>query len=104
MAWWDATQPEAMTCQSMQKVDSTGYVRLLWESIGKATKFSYESILKIQIGQKPERALADLREQTADTLFSDLGTVALVIEGSDLSITEDTLAPTARCIQDTKER
>ena len=37
MTWWDAIQPEAMTCQPMQKIDSTGYVRLLWESIGKAT-------------------------------------------------------------------
>ena len=58
----------------------------------------------MKFGKKSERALADLRERTADTLFSDLGTVALVIESSDLSITEDNFVPTARCIQDTKKR
>ena len=77
------------------KIDSTGYVRLLWASIGWANKFSYASIFEVKVRQKSERALADLREQTADTLFSDLGTVALVIEGSDLSITEDKFMPIA---------
>ena len=86
------------------KIDSTGYVRLLWESIGKATEFSYASIFEVKIGQKPERALSDLREKTVDTLLSDLGTVALVIDGSDLDMTEDNSVPSARCIQDTKKR
>ena len=104
MAWWDAIQPEAMNCQSMQKIDSTGYVRLLWESIGKATEFSYASIFEVKIEKKPERAFADLREKTVDTLLSDLGTVALVIEGSDLGMIEDNSVPSARCIQDTKKR
>ena len=45
-----------------------------------------------------ERALADLRDQTADTLFSDLETVALAIESS-----EDNFVPTVRCIQVTQE-
>ena len=57
----------------------------------------------MKFGKKSERALAGLREQTADTLFSDLGTVTLVVEGSDLSITEDNFVPSARCIQDTKK-
>ena len=70
------------------KMDSTGYVRL-WESIGEANEFSNATIFQVKIGQKSGRALADLCEQTVDTLFSDLGTVALVSEGSDLSITED---------------
>ena len=50
------------------------------------------------------KALADSSKKTVDTLLSDLGTVALVIEDSDLSMTEDNSAPTARCIQDTKKR
>ena len=58
----------------------------------------------MKLGLKSEGALTYLRERTADTLFSDLGTVALVIESSDLSITEDNFVPTARCIQDTKKR
>ena len=86
------------------KIDSTGYVRFLWESIGKAIEFSFASIFEVKIGQKPERALADLREKTVESLLSDLGTFALVIEGSDLSMTEDNSVPTARCIQDTKKR
>ena len=72
------------------KIDSAGYVRFLWASIGWANEFSFCSrFWRVKVRQKPERALADLREQTVDTLFSDLGTVALVIEGSDLSMTED---------------
>ena len=54
--------------------------------------------------KKLEGAISDSRERTADILFSDVGTVALAIEGSDFSITEDNFVPTARCIQDTKKR
>ena len=53
---------------------------------------------------KKEEAITALRERTADTLLTDLGSVALALHGSDLSITEDTFIPTARCIPDTKER
>ena len=81
--------------------DSTGCVRLRWQSIGEENEFSYAAIFEVKIGQKSERTLADLRGQTADTLFSDL--VAIFIEGSDLSITEDSLVPSARCFQDTKK-
>ena len=44
------------------------------------------------------------RKRTADTLFTDLESVALAIEGSDLNITADNFVPTAKCIHDTKER
>ena len=57
----------------------------------------------MKFGKKPERAVADSREQTADTLFGDPGIVTFVVEGSDLSITEDNFVPSARCIQDTKK-
>ena len=50
------------------------------------------------------QAITDSRERTADTLFSDLGTVARVLEGSDLNITDDNFVLTAPCIQDTKNR
>ena len=70
------------------RIDSTGFVRLLWESNGEANEFSHAAIFEVNFGKKSERAIADSREQTADTLFFDLGTVALVIVGSDLSITE----------------
>ena len=48
--------------------------------------------------------ITDSRERTADTLFNDLESVAFAIEGSDLNITENNFVPTAKCIQDTKER
>ena len=54
--------------------------------------------------KRPEEATTDLRERTADTFLTDLGSVALALESSDLHITEDNFVPTARCIQDTKER
>ena len=53
--------------------------------------------------KKSEEAITDSRERTADTLISDVGSVALALEGSDLSIIEDNFVPTARCIQDTKK-
>ena len=40
--------------------------------------FPTQRFFKVKSGQKSERALADLREQTVGTLFSDLGTVAVV--------------------------
>ena len=54
--------------------------------------------------KKGEEAVTDSRERTADTLFTDLESLALAIEGSDLDITEDNVVPTAKCVQDTKER
>ena len=57
----------------------------------------------MKFGKKSARAVADSREQTADTLFADLGIVTFVAEGSDLIITEDNFVPSARCIQDTKK-
>ena len=50
-----------------------------WESIGEAKEFSCALIFEVKICQKSAKGLADLREQTVDTLFSDLGTVAVVI-------------------------
>ena len=54
--------------------------------------------------KKSEGAITDSRERTADKLFSNIGTVALAVEGSDPSITEDNFVPTARCTQDTKKK
>ena len=51
------------------KIDSTGYVRLIWASIGWPNELSFAAILEVKFRQTSERALADLREQTADTLF-----------------------------------
>ena len=73
------------------RIDPSSYFRLVWEAIGGANELSHAEIFEVKFCKKSERALADLHEQTADTLFSDLVSVALVIEGSDLSISEDNL-------------
>ena len=83
------------------KIDSTSYVRLLWESIEEDNEFSHAAIFEVKFGKKPEGAITDSRGRTAGALLKNPESVALAIEGSDLSITEDTFVPTARCIQDT---
>ena len=47
------------------------------------------------------KLFTDSRERTTDTYFSDLESVALVVEGSDL---RDNFVPTANCFRNTKER
>ena len=85
-------------------IDSTAYVRLLWESSEEDDKNTHAAIFEVKFGKKAEEVITDSREGTADTLFNDLESVALAMEGSDLNTAEDNLVPTARCIQDTKER
>ena len=67
-------------------------------------ELTHAAIFEVKFGTKSEGAITDSRERTADTLFSDIGTVASAIEGSDPSIIEDNFVPTARCIQDTKKK
>ena len=86
------------------RIDSTGYVRLLWESSEEDDKCTHAAIFEVTFGKKAEEAITDSRERTADTIFTDIESVALALEGSDLTITEDNFVPTAGCIQDTKER
>ena len=104
MAWWDATQAEAMACQSTKEL----IPEVMFVSCGKLSeeddKCTHAAIFEVKFGKKAEEATTDSRKRTADTHFNDLGSVALTLESSDLSITEDNFVPTARCIQDTKER
>ena len=80
------------------RIDYTGYVHLLWESIGEENEFSHAAIFDVKFGRKSDRVITDSRGRTADAPFLNLESVALVLEGSDLSITEDNFVPTARCI------
>ena len=83
------------------RIDSTRYVRLLWESNDEEDKGSRAAIFKVKFGRKAGGSLTDSRERVADTLFSDLESVALVIEGND---TKGNFVPTADCLRDTRER
>ena len=94
MARRDATQAEAMICQSTQE----------WIPQGMLASFQNQAKKTVKFGKKAEEAISDSRKRTADTLFTDLESVALASEGRDLNITEDTFVPTAKCIRDTKER
>ena len=89
MAWWNAIQAEAMTCGNQAK---------------KTTKNTHAAIFEVKFGKKSEGAITDSREQTADTLYNDLESVALAIEGTNCDVVEDDIVPSATCIQDTKER
>ena len=51
------------------KKDSTGYVRLLWESSKEEDKHSHAAIIEVKFGKKAEGSITDSRERTADTLF-----------------------------------
>ena len=73
------------------RMDSTGYVHLLYESSGEEKEFYHAAIFEVKFDKKPERVLTDSGGRTADALFKNLESVALAIEGSDLSITEDNL-------------
>ena len=86
------------------RTDSTCCVRFLWESIEEANGFPYAAIFEVKFGKKPERALADLRDQTANTFFSNPGSVSIVFEGNDFSIIETKCVLTARYIQETKKK
>ena len=84
------------------RIDSTGHVRrLLWESNDEEDTGSHATILEVKFGQRSEGSNTDLRERTADTLFSDLESVALVIVGND---TKSNQIPTAHCLRDLRDR
>ena len=50
--------------------DSTGYVRLLWESSEDDDKNTHAAIFEVKFGKKAEEAITDSRERTGDTLFN----------------------------------
>ena len=84
------------------RIDSSGYVRLSWES--DDDRKGHAANFEVKFGNKTKRAATGSRERTAEQLFDHLESVALVVEGSDLGTTEDPFEPTARCINDTKKR
>ena len=85
----------------MHELTPQDVVRLLWESNEEEDKGSHAAIFEVKFGKKVEGSFIDSRERTADTLFSDLESVASVVEGSDF---KDNFVLTAYCIRDAKER
>ena len=77
------------------RIDATGYVGLFSESNEEDDKNTHAAIFEVKFVEKAEEAITDSCKRTADTLFTDLESVALAIEGSDLNITADNFVPTA---------
>ena len=86
------------------RIHPTRFARLQWEPSEEDDKCTHSAIIEVKFGKKAEEAITDSCTRTADTLCTDLESVALLLEGTDLNIIEDSFVPTARCIQDTKER
>ena len=59
------------------RIDSTGFVHLLWESIGEEKGFSHAAIFEVKFGKKSERVITDSRGRTADALFMNLESVGI---------------------------
>ena len=85
------------------RIDSSRYIRLLWESDGD-NRNGHAAIFEVKFGKTSERAANESRECSAEQLFTDPEPVALAVEGSDLGPIEDPFEPTASCIHDTRKR
>ena len=77
------------------RIDSTGHVRLLWESNDEEDRRSDAATFEVKLGQRSEGPCTDSRERTADTLSSDLENVAEVLEENT---TKRILKPTTDCL------
>ena len=85
-------------------IDSTGCVRLLWELIEENDENTHAAIFEVKCGRKSEEATEYQGKRTSTTLCNDLESVAMVIEGTSSESIGDDIAPTAKCIKDTKKR
>ena len=97
--WWDATQAKAMMCQSTHRICST-LVEINFKKDGN----THAAIFEVKCGRKSEEATEYQGKRTATTLCNDLESVTMVIEGTSSESIGDEIAPTAKCIKDTKKR
>ena len=86
------------------RIESTGYVGLLWESSKDDDKNTHAAIFEVKFVKRQKKQSQIHASEQLIRFFTDLESVALAIEGSDLNITEDNFVPTAKCIQDAKEK
>ena len=85
------------------RIDSSGYMRLWWES-DASNKNGPAAIFERKFGTKTNRATEISRERSAEQLFNDLVSVALVVESNDTSTSEDCFETTARVASMTPRR
>ena len=58
------------------RIESTGYVRLLWETSEEDDRDTHASIFEVKLCKKEEGAITGSRERTIDTLYNDLESLA----------------------------
>ena len=92
-----------MICESTQELIPQGMFVSCGNQVKKRTKNVCSDFWN-KFGKKTEGAMTDSRERTADTLYNDLESVALTIEGTNPDVTEDGNVRTTEFIQDTKKR
>ena len=80
------------------RIDSSGYIRLSWESDDDDDRNGHAAIFEVKFVKKRERAVKESRERSAQQLFSNLEPVASAVQLRTL------LEPTASCTNDTKKR
>ena len=92
-AWWDPIQPQAMTCQSMQKLIPQVMFAFFGNQSEKKRSFLVRRCLKRIFFRNQKDHSRICAGKQLIRFFSALGPVAVVIWGSDLSITEDNVVP-----------
>ena len=92
-----------MICESTQELIPQGMFVSCVIQVKKTTKNACSDFWN-EFGKKTEGDMTDSRERTADTLYNDLESVALTIEGTNPNVTEDGKVHTTEFIQDTKKR
>ena len=104
MAWVGCHSSTSNDLSVHARIESTGYVRLLWETSEEDDRNTHASIFEVKLGKKVEGAITGSRERTTDTLYNDLESLANALEGAYLNTTEDNFVPPAKCIQNIKDR
>ena len=77
-------------------IDSTGYVRLLWELSEEDDKNTQAAIFEVKFGTQEKKQSQTRASEQLITLFTDIEFVALALEGSEHNNTEDNFVPTAK--------
>ena len=94
--WWDATQAEAMICQSTQELIPQGLFASFWNQVKKTTKIHTQRSLMWNLVRR-EKEQSPIRASEKQIRFlMTWQCVAFAIEGSDLNTTPDHFVPTAK--------
>ena len=74
MAWWDVIRAKSNDLSVHARIDSSRYIRLLWES--DDDRNGHAAIFEVKFGKTSGRAVKESRERSAEQLLADLEPVA----------------------------